>query len=63
MELAEKTAAEIEKQVTELPRREIAETSIKNNGKIIVAENLDEGIEIANEIAPEAPGALCKGSL
>ncbi len=53
MELAEKTAAEIEKQVTELPRREIAEASIKNNGKIIVAENLDEGIDIANEIAPE----------
>ena len=34
-------------------REEIARASIDNNGKIIVAENLMSGIEIANEIAPE----------
>ena len=36
-----------------MPRAEIARASIDNNGKIIVAENLMQGIEISNEIAPE----------
>ena len=51
--LAGAVAAEIEKQLPLLPRAEIARTSIDNNGKIIVAENLMQGIHIANEIAPE----------
>jgi len=52
-ELAEKVRAELEKQIPLLPRAEIARASIDNNGKIIVAENLMQGIEISNEIAPE----------
>ena len=52
-ELAEKVSAELEKQIPLLPRAEIARASIDNNGKIIVAENLMQGIEISNEIAPE----------
>ncbi len=44
---------ELEKQIPQLPRAEIARASIDNNGKIIVAETLMSGIEIANEIAPE----------
>lgn len=53
-ELAEKVAAEIERQLATLPRRDIATPSIENNGKIIVAENdIHKAIEIANEIAPE----------
>ena len=51
--LAEAVAWEIEKQLPLLPREEIARSSIDNNGKIIVAENLMQGIEISNEIAPE----------
>ena len=51
--LAQAVAEEIEKQLPLLPREEIARTSIDNNGKIIVAENLMQGIEISNEIAPE----------
>ena len=51
--LAQAVAEEIEKQLPLLPREEIARTSIENNGKIIVAENLMQGIEISNEIAPE----------
>ncbi|MBQ7369323.1 MAG: histidinol dehydrogenase [Clostridia bacterium] len=50
---AEKVSAELEKQIPELLRAEIARKSIDDNGKIIVAENLDAAIEIANEIAPE----------
>ena len=50
--LAEMVCAELEKQIPQLPRAEIARTSIDNNGKIIVADNLDVVIDIANEIAP-----------
>lgn len=52
-ELALAVQAELERQLPLLPRREIARASIENNGKIIVAETLMAGIEIANEIAPE----------
>lgn len=53
IDLANAVAKEIEKQLKELPREEIARASIDNNGKIIVADNLDDVIEVANEIAPE----------
>lgn len=52
-ELAEKVSASLEKQIPQLLRSEIARVSIDNNGKIIVAENLKDAIEAANEIAPE----------
>ena len=51
--LALAVQAELERQLPMLPRQEIARASIENNGKIIVAETLMAGIEIANEIAPE----------
>ena len=53
MELAEKVSASLEKQIPMLERAEIARVSIDNNGKIIVADNIMAGIDIANEIAPE----------
>lgn len=40
-ELAEKVAEELEKQIPELPRREIARASIDANGKIIVVQDLN----------------------
>ncbi len=52
-ELAEAVQKEIENQIPRLSRAEIARKSIDDNGKIIVAENLEAAIEIANEIAPE----------
>lgn len=51
--LAELVAAEIERQLTDLPRREIAQRSIEDNGRVIVAESLDDAVEIANALAPE----------
>ena len=51
--LAQAVSEELEKQIPQLPRAEIARASIDNNGKIIVADNLMQGIDIANEIAPE----------
>lgn len=53
MELATKVAAEIEVQLEALPRKDIARVSIENNGKIIVAPDLDLAIEAANKVAPE----------
>ena len=51
---AEAVSRELEVQIPQLPRQEIARASIDNNGKIIVAEgNLMLAIDIANRIAPE----------
>ena len=52
-ELATAVATELERQIPLLSRAEIARTSIDNNGKIIVANDLSDAIEISNEIAPE----------
>ncbi len=51
--LAREVQSEIEEQLKTLERCEIARASIDNNGKIILVENLDNAVEIANEIAPE----------
>lgn len=53
MDLAQAVQAQIEEQIPHLLRADIARASIDNNGKIIVADNLDKAIDIANEIAPE----------
>jgi len=52
-EFAKAVQAELEVQIPELLRAEIARVSIDNCSKIIVADTLDKAIEIANEIAPE----------
>lgn len=53
VELAEAVKQEVDKQIKLLPRFEIAEASIKNNGKIIVTDSLEEAIRVSNELAPE----------
>ena len=53
MELAQKVQQQVEVQLEQLRRKEIARASIDNNGKIIVADTLNAAIEIANAIAPE----------
>ena len=52
-DLANKVATEIENQLSLLSREEIARASVDNNGKIIVADNLEDVFAVANEIAPE----------
>ena len=51
--LAEATQKEVAKQTAQLPRKAIIEQSIAKNGKIILVENLERALEVANEIAPE----------
>lgn len=52
-DFALEVSKQLERQIPLLERSDIARTSIDVNGKIIVADNLTEAIEIANEIAPE----------
>ncbi|MDD2648223.1 MAG: histidinol dehydrogenase [Eubacteriales bacterium] len=52
-DIAEKTAAEVEKQLAALPRVEIARKSLENYGAIVVTNNLLEAAELASDIAPE----------
>ncbi len=51
--LAEAVSVELEKQIPQLSRAEIARASIDNNGKIILVEDLKTAIDVANELAPE----------
>jgi len=53
MDLAQRVSEEVEIQLSQLPRQEIARTSIENNGRIIVTEDLFQAMEAANELAPE----------
>ncbi|MBQ0071399.1 MAG: histidinol dehydrogenase, partial [Spirochaetales bacterium] len=51
--LAEKVSEELEKQLSVLPREEIARCSIDTNGKIIVVDSIEKAIEVSDRIAPE----------
>jgi histidinol dehydrogenase len=44
---------EIAKQLVELPRRQFIETALAANGWLIQVKSLDEGIKLANRLAPE----------
>lgn len=53
IELAEGVSFEIEKQLASLPRKGIAEKSIRDYGRIIVADSMDKAIDAINQLAPE----------
>lgn len=52
-DLAAKVSEELEKQLSELPRQEIARDSIDTNGKIIVVNSIETAIQVSDRIAPE----------
>lgn len=52
-ELALAVRRELETQIPLLERERIARASIDNNGKIIIADDLTQAIDIANALAPE----------
>lgn len=52
-ELANAVLFQLESQIEKLERREIAVASLKNNGKIIVTDDLPSAVELCNEYAPE----------
>ncbi len=51
--LAEAALAEVERQLSDLPRREIAAASIRDRGAAVVARDLAEAVRLADEFAPE----------
>ncbi len=51
--LAEEVSEQVEKQLSKLPREEIARKSIENFGQIYIAENMEQAVEAVNSLAPE----------
>ena len=52
-EIAEKTEAEVERQLATLTRKEIARKALDRFGAIVLVNDLKEAAEISNSIAPE----------
>lgn len=51
--IAGQVAAEVAKQLAKLPRRDIAQQSLKRFGAVLVVNDLESAIVLANRIAPE----------
>lgn len=51
--LAEAVQSEVERQLAELPRREIARRSIDDYGAILTVDSIAEGLDVINRMAPE----------
>jgi len=51
--VGEKIVAETERQVAVLPRRQIAETSLRDFGVVIIVDTVDEAVRVMNLLAPE----------
>lgn len=52
-DLAKKVQLEVDLQLKALSRKEIAQASIENNGKILLTKTIHQAIEYANMLAPE----------
>jgi len=52
-QLAEKVANEIDMQLAELKRHNIAKASLNNFGAIVIVRNIQEAVKFSNKIAPE----------
>lgn len=52
-ELAKEVEAELQRQLSLLPRQEIAAEALRRNGLILIADNLTDAMELANAAAPE----------
>ena len=51
--LAESIDEELDRQLAMLERREIAATALSNGGCMVLVNNLEEAMELANQVAPE----------
>lgn len=51
--LAKLVSDQVEQQLKELPREDIARTSIDNNGYIILVKDMEQAVYVGNLIAPE----------
>ncbi|WP_346354810.1 histidinol dehydrogenase [Azotosporobacter soli] len=53
LRLAKEVLLELERQLELLPRKEMAKQSLENNGLVLVVDNIEEAMELANLAAPE----------
>ena len=51
--IADDVNKEMQRQVEDLPRKEIIKYSVENFGAAIIVNSIDEAFDVANEIAPE----------
>ena len=51
--LAEAVKSELRKLLTILPRKSIITSSLKNHGAIVLVKDLQQGVEVVNQLAPE----------
>jgi sulfopropanediol 3-dehydrogenase len=52
-DFARAALADVERQLVTLPTREIASLSWRDQGQVLVAENIEEGIRLSDDYAPE----------
>jgi histidinol dehydrogenase len=52
-ELADKVCQQVAVQLGKLPRRDIAQAALNNNGMIVLVRDMTQAVEIANAAAPE----------
>ncbi len=52
-EVAAETAKEVEQQLNQLERADLAKRSLAENGAIIVVDQIEDAVEISNQIGPE----------
>lgn len=51
--LAKAVQQEVNRQLETLPRRDIAQASLDNNGAIVLVDSIEEGLDVVNRLAPE----------
>jgi histidinol dehydrogenase len=51
--IADKVVIEIERQMNDLPKKEIIQKSIERYGTIVLAEDIDDAVKVANTVSPE----------
>ena len=59
-ELAQQVAGEVKRQLESLSTRDVASASIRNNGRIFLVKNLEQGIGLVNRFAPEHTEVITK---
>lgn len=58
--VAERTLAELEKQIVTQPRAEIIRSALADYGAVIVCRDMDEAVAFANRLAPEHLEVMCE---
>jgi histidinol dehydrogenase len=62
-EVAENTVTELNRQLEALPRKDMAKSSLDDFGAIVLVDNMEEAVEVAELIAPEHLEVLTENPL